>query len=43
MQCVSTLAIVKKETNSWKWPLIQLFFMSGLAYLTALAAYQFLK
>ena len=43
MQCVSTLAIVKKETNSWKWPLIQLFFMSGIAYLTALAAYQFLK
>jgi ferrous iron transport protein B len=43
MQCVSTLAVVKKETNSWKWPLIQLFFMSGFAYLTALAAYQFLK
>ena len=43
MQCVSTLAIVKKETNSWKWPLIQLFFMSGIAYITALAAYQFLK
>ncbi len=43
MQCVSTLAIVKRETNSWKWPLIQLFFMSGLAYLSALVAYQFLK
>lgn len=43
MQCVSTLAIVKKETNSWKWPLIQLVFMSGFAYLTALLAYQFLK
>lgn len=43
MQCVSTLAIVKKETNSWKWPLIQLIFMSGFAYLTALLAYQFLK
>lgn len=43
MQCISTLAIVKKETNSWKWPLIQLFFMSGIAYLSALAAYQFLK
>ncbi len=43
MQCISTLAVVKKETNSWKWPLIQLFFMSGFAYLTALAAYQFLK
>ena len=43
MQCVSTLAIVKKETNSWKWPLIQLVFMSGFAYLTALLAYQFIK
>jgi ferrous iron transport protein B len=38
MQCVSTLAIVKKETNSWKWPLIQLVFMSGVAYVTALIA-----
>lgn len=43
MQCASTLAIVKKETNSWKWPLIQLIFMSGFAYVTALLAYQFLK
>lgn len=43
MQCASTLAIVKKETNSWKWPIIQLVFMSGFAYLTALLAYQFLK
>lgn len=43
MQCVSTLAIVKKETNSWKWPIIQLVFMSGFAYLTALIAYQVLK
>ena len=43
MQCASTLAVVKKETNSWKWPTIQLVFMSGFAYLTALLAYQFLK
>ncbi|HPW97585.1 MAG TPA: ferrous iron transport protein B [Flavobacterium sp.] len=43
MQCVSTLAIVKKETNSWKWPIIQLVFMSGFAYITALIAYQLLK
>ncbi|UZO81902.1 ferrous iron transport protein B [Aquimarina sp. ERC-38] len=43
MQCASTLAIVKKETNSWKWPVIQLFFMSGFAYIVALIAYQFLK
>lgn len=43
MQCTSTLAITKKETNSWKWPLGQLVFMSGFAYLVALIAYQILK
>jgi ferrous iron transport protein B len=43
MQCMSTLAIVKKETNSWKWPLAQLVFMSAFAYIVALAAYQVLK
>lgn len=43
MQCMSTLAVVKKETNSWKWPLIQLFVMSGFAYLTAFVSFQFLK
>ncbi|WP_136667609.1 ferrous iron transport protein B [Flavobacterium sp. H122] len=43
MQCMSTLAITKKETNSWKWPLVQLVFMSGFAYTVALIAYQLLK
>lgn len=43
MQCMSTLAIVKRETNSWKWPALQLIFMSGFAYLVSLIAYQFLK
>lgn len=43
MQCASTLAITKKETNSWKWPAMQLVLMSGLAYFTALIAYQLLK
>jgi len=43
MQCMSTLAIVKKETNSWKWPMWQLVVMSSIAYVVALAAYQFLK
>jgi ferrous iron transport protein B len=43
MQCASTIAITKKETNSWKWPLGQLIFMSGLAYLVALIAFQILK
>ncbi|MEM9687129.1 MAG: ferrous iron transport protein B, partial [Bacteroidota bacterium] len=43
MQCMSTLAIVKQETNSWRWPIAQLIVMSGFAYLVALAAYQLLK
>jgi len=43
MQCASTIAIVKKETNGWMWPSIQFIFMSGLAYVAALIAYQFLK
>ncbi len=43
MQCMSTLAVVKRETNSWKWPLAQLVFMSAFAYLVALIAYQLLK
>ncbi len=43
MQCASTLAITKKETNTWKWPFAQLLFMSGFAYVVALIAYQILK
>ena len=43
MQCMSTLAVVKRETNSWKWPAAQLVFMSLFAYLVALIAYQILK
>ncbi len=43
MQCMSTLAIVKRETNSWKWPAGQLVFMSLFAYIVALIAYQLLK
>ena len=43
MQCLSTVAITKKETNSWKWPLIQLFGMSIFAYIVSLIAYQLLK
>lgn len=42
MQCMSTLAIVKRETNSWKWPLIQLAAMTLIAYSAALAAFQIL-
>jgi ferrous iron transport protein B len=43
MQCMSTLAIVKRETNTWKWPMAQLVFMSLFAYIVALIAYQILK
>ncbi|HEX8575435.1 MAG TPA: ferrous iron transport protein B [Flavobacterium sp.] len=43
MQCASTLAVTRKETNTWKWPVVQLFLMSGFAYLVALVAYQILK
>jgi len=43
LQCISTLAVTKKETNSWKWPLGQLVFMSSFAYVVALIAYQLLK
>lgn len=40
MQCVSTIAIVRRETNSWKWPLFQLGYLTGTAYLLALLVYQ---
>jgi ferrous iron transport protein B len=43
MQCASTLAVTRKETNSWKWPLAQLVFMSTFAYVVALIAFQLLK
>jgi ferrous iron transport protein B len=43
MQCMSTLAVVKRETRSWKWPAIQLVYMTGLAYLLSLLVYQLLK
>ena len=43
MQCMSTLAIVKRETNTWKWPVLQLIIMTAFAYIVALIAFQFLK
>ncbi|CAM1371144.1 Ferrous iron transport protein B [Tenacibaculum sediminilitoris] len=43
MQCMATLAIVKRETKSWKWPVIQLMSMGVLAYLSAFTAYQILS
>jgi len=43
MQCMSTLAVVKRETKSWKWPLIQLVGMTSIAYIFALIAFQILN
>jgi ferrous iron transport protein B len=43
MQCMSTLAVVYRETKSWKWPLIQLVYMTALAYVASFFVYQFLR
>lgn len=43
MQCISTIAVVYRETQSWKWTLIQLLGMSGLAYVVSFLIYQTLK
>jgi ferrous iron transport protein B len=43
MQCMSTLAVVKRETKGWKWPIIQFVYMTGLAYVMSLLVYQLLK
>lgn len=40
MQCMSTLAVVKRETNTWRWPMFQLFYMTGLAYLVTFIVYR---
>jgi ferrous iron transport protein B len=40
MQCMSTLAVVKRETRSWKWPVIQLVYMTGLAYFMSWIIYR---
>jgi len=43
MQCMATLAVVKRETNGWKWPIIQLIYMGTVAYLCAFITFQFLS
>jgi ferrous iron transport protein B len=43
MQCMSTVAVVFRETKSWKWPIIQIVYMTGMAYVASLIAYQLLK
>jgi ferrous iron transport protein B len=39
-QCVSTLAVIRRETNSWRWPLFTFVYMTGLAYVAAFVVYQ---
>lgn len=39
LQCISTVVVVRRETNSWRWPLFQWLYMTGLAYLAALAVH----
>jgi len=43
MQCMSTIAVVYRETKGWKWPMIQLTYMTLLAYVSAFAVYQLLS
>ena len=43
MQCISTIAVVVRETKSWKWAILQTIGMSGLAYIASLFVYQFFK
>ena len=40
MQCLSTVAVTRRETNSWRWAIFQVFYLTGFAYLAALATYQ---
>lgn len=40
LQCLSTFATVKRETNSWRWPILQLVYMNGLAYVASFIVYQ---
>ena len=40
LQCMSTLAIARRETNTWRWPVVMWLYMTGLAYLAALFVYQ---
>ncbi len=43
MQCMSTVAVVRRETGGWKWALLQWVYMTGLAYVSALIAYQVIR
>jgi ferrous iron transport protein B len=40
MQCMSTIAVMRRETGGWRWPLFQIAYMTGLAYAASLLVYQ---
>ena len=40
MQCLSTVAVTRRETNSWRWPIFQVGYLTGFAYIAALVTYQ---
>jgi ferrous iron transport protein B len=42
-QCLSTLAVARRETNSWRWPAFMLFYMTALAYLGSFISYRLLS
>jgi ferrous iron transport protein B len=39
-QCAATLAVIRRETNGWRWPIFTFAYMTGLAYVAALITYQ---
>jgi ferrous iron transport protein B len=41
LQCVATIAVMRRETNTWRWPIFAWFYMTSLGYLGALLCYQF--
>jgi ferrous iron transport protein B len=40
MQCFSTIAVMRRETNGWKWPLVQIGYMTGLAYVVTFIVFR---
>jgi ferrous iron transport protein B len=42
LQCAATLAVIRRETNSWRWPVFAWFYMTSIGYFGALLAYQLL-
>jgi ferrous iron transport protein B len=43
MQCISTIAVVRRETGGWKWPVLQFTYMGVLAYVGAFVAFHLIR